>query len=75
MCVAIPYQVVEVKENFWAEIEIAGVRHKVSLALVPEVNAGDWVLVNLGSVIARIEEEEAKEIINLYKEIAEAATL
>ena len=75
MCVAIPYQVVEVKENSWAEIEIAGVRHKVSLALVPEVNAGDWVLVNLGSVIAGIEEDEAKEIINLYKEIAEAATL
>jgi len=75
MCVAIPYQVVEVKENSWAEIEIAGARHRVSLALVPEVNAGDWVLVNLGSVIARIDENEAKEIINLYKEIAEAATL
>ncbi len=75
MCVAIPYQVLEVKENSWAEIEIAGVRHKISLALVPEVNAGDWVLVNLGSVIARIEEDEAKEIISLYKEIAEAATL
>jgi hydrogenase expression/formation protein HypC len=75
MCVAIPYQVVEVKENSWAEIEIAGTRHKVSLALVPEVNAGDWVLVNLGTVIAKIEEDEAKEIINLYKEIAEAATL
>ena len=75
MCVAIPYQVVEVKENSWAEIEIAGARHKVSLALVPEVNAGDWVLVNLGTVIAKIEEDEAKEIISLYKEIAEAATL
>jgi hydrogenase expression/formation protein HypC len=75
MCVAIPYQVVEVKENSWAEIEIAGARHKVSLALVPEVNTGDWVLVNLGTVIAKIEEDEAKEIINLYKEIAEAATL
>ncbi len=75
MCVAIPYQVVEVKENSLAEIEIAGVRHKVSLALVPDVNAGDWVLVNLGTVIARIDENEAKEIISLYKEIAEAATL
>lgn len=75
MCVAIPYQVLEVKENSWAEIEIAGARHKVSLVLVPEVNAGDWVLVNVGTVIARIEEDEAKEIINLYKELAEAATL
>ncbi len=75
MCVAIPYQVLEVKENSWAEIEIAGARHKVSLALVPEANAGDWVLVNVGTVIAKIDEDEAKEIINLYKEIAEAATL
>jgi len=75
MCVAIPYKILEVKDESWAEIEIAGVRHRVSLALVPEVNAGDWVLVNLGSVIAKIEEDEAKEIINLYKEIAEAATL
>ncbi len=75
MCVAIPYKVLEVKDESWAEIEIAGVRHKISLALVPEVNAGDWVLVNLGSVITRIDENEAKEIINLYKEITEAATL
>ncbi len=75
MCVAIPYKVLEVKDESWAEIEIAGVRHKVSLTLVPEVNAGDWVLVNLGSVITRIDENEAKEIINLYKEITEAATL
>ncbi len=75
MCVAIPYQVVEVKENSLAEIEIAGVRHKVSLALVPDVKAGDWVLVNLGTITTRIDEDEAKEIISLYKEIAEAATL
>lgn len=75
MCVAIPYQVLEVKGDFWAEIEIAGARHKVSLVLVPEVNAGDWVLVNVGTVIAKIDEDEAKEIINLYKELAEAATL
>ena len=75
MCVAIPYQVLEVNKNSWAEIEIAGARHKVSLALVPEVKTGDWVLVNLGSAIAKIDEDEAREIVNLYKEIAKAATL
>ena len=75
MCVAIPYKILEVKDESWAEIEIAGVRHKVSLALVPDVKAGDWVLVNLGTITTRIEEDEAKEIMSLYKEIAEAATL
>jgi len=75
MCVAIPYKVLEVKENSLAEIEIAGVRHKVSLALAPDVKAGDWVLVNLGTVITRIDDDEAKEILNIYQEIAEAVTL
>ena len=75
MCVAIPYKILEVKDNSWAEIEIAGVRHKVSSALVPDVKAGDWVLVNLGTIITRIDESEAKEILNIFKEMAEAVTL
>jgi len=75
MCVAIPYKILEVKENSLAEIEIAGVRHKVSSALVPDVKAGDWVLVNLGTIITRIDESEAKEILNIFKEMAEAVTL
>ena len=71
MCLAIPYKVLEVKDNSWAEIEVAGSRHKVSLQLLPEVAVGDWVLVNLGSIIAKIEEDEAAEIMHLYQEIAE----
>ena len=72
MCLAIPYKVLEVKGNSWAEIEVAGARQEVSLQLLPEVQVGDWVLVNLGSVVAKIEEDEAKEIMHLYQEIAEA---
>jgi len=72
MCLAIPYKVLEVEENSWADIEIADTKHKVSLQLFPEVEAGDWVLVNLGSVVAKIEEDEAREIIQLYREIADA---
>ena len=75
MCVAIPYKVLEVNENSWAEIEIAGARQKASLVLAPEVKAGDWVLVNLGNVVAKIDEDEAGEIIKLYEEIAKAETL
>ena len=71
MCVAIPYKVVEVKENSRAEIEVAGARHQVSLQLFPDVKVGDWVLVNLGSVVAKIGEDEAGEIMRLYEEIAE----
>ena len=51
------YYVLEVKEN-WAEIEVAGAKQRVTLQLFPEVKAGDWVLVNLGFVVAKIEEGE-----------------
>jgi len=75
MCLAIPRKVLEVKGNSLAEIEVAGTRHEVSLQLLPGVEVGDWVLVNLGSVVAKIEEDEAREIMNLYQEIAEAEIL
>jgi len=72
MCIAIPYKVLEVNGKGQAKIEVAGARHEVSLQLFPEVGAGDWVLVNLGSVVAKIGEDEAREIMHLYQEIAEA---
>lgn len=72
MCLAIPYRVLEVKGKGRVEIEVGGVRQEISTLLVPEVEAGDWVLVNLGCVVARIEEEEAREIMRLYQEMAEA---
>jgi len=75
MCVAIPYKVLEVKGNSRAEIEIAGLRQEVSLQLLPEVEVGDWVLVNLGCAIAKIEEDEAREIMHLYREIVEVEPL
>ena len=75
MCLAIPYKVLEVKGDSLAEIEVAGARHEVSLRLFPDVEVGDWVLVNLGSVIVKIEEDEAKEIMHLYQEIAKAEIL
>lgn len=75
MCLAIPCKVLKAKENSRAEIEIAGARQEISLELFPEVEAGDWVLVNLGVVVAKIDEDEAKEIVALYREIAETETL
>jgi len=75
MCVAIPYQVLEINARGLAQIEIGGARHPISLALVPEVKTGDWVLVNLGSAVVKIDEDEAREIISLYREIAAAETL
>jgi len=72
MCIAIPYKVIEVKGEYQAEVEVAGNRRTVSLEIFPQVEVGDWVLVNLGFVMSKISEEEAKEVIQLYREMAQA---
>ena len=72
MCLAIPYKVLEVKEEGRAQIEVGGVRGEISTLLVPGVKAGDYVLLYLGSAVAKIDEEEAREVMRLYQEMAEA---
>ena len=75
MCLAVPYKVLEINGDSWAEVEAGDIRRQVSLRLFPDVRAGDWVLVNLGFIITKIEEDEAKEIQKLYQELAEAEML
>ena len=38
--------------------------------MVPEVKAGDYVLVYLGAATTKVEEDEAAEIVRLHQEIA-----
>ena len=75
MCLAIPYKVLEVNENGRAEIEVGGTRQEISTLLVPEVKVGDYILAYLGFATAKIEEDEAIEVMRLYQEIAEAQML
>ena len=67
MCLAIPGKVIEVFESappFAAGIvEFAGVRRQVSLACVPEVREGDFVLVHAGVAITCINAEEAARVL------------
>jgi hydrogenase expression/formation protein HypC len=56
-----------------AEVEMGGVLLRVSLALTPEVQVGDYVLVHTGFAIARLDEQEALETLALFAEIADAA--
>lgn len=75
MCVAIPYQIIKVLENGKAQIDVSGVRQEISMLLVPEAKAGDYVIAYLGSAVAKIEEEEAVKVMCLYQEMAEVELL
>lgn len=67
MCLGIPGKVVKV-EGDMAEVDFWGVRRKASLLLMPEVKEGDYVLVHVGFVITKLEEQEAQETLRLFEE-------
>lgn len=73
MCLAIPSKVVEIKENNIAVVDTLGVRREASLDLLDEsVKVGEWVLLHIGFVMSKIDEQSAMESLRLYDEILKA---
>jgi len=54
----------------WIEIEVGGIRTRISSALIDEVAIGDYVIVHAGFAIARLNVEEAEKTLSLFNEIA-----
>ena len=71
MCLAIPSEIVEIREKM-ATVDVSGIRREVSLLLLPEeASVGDYVLVHAGFAIHKIDKEAAEETLKLFEEIAE----
>ena len=70
MCLAIPALVKSV-DGLEAEVEIGGVSRKASIMLTPEAKVGDYVLLHTGYAISTIDESEAIETLEMFREIAE----
>jgi hydrogenase expression/formation protein HypC len=74
VCLGIPAEIVELvdADAGIAKAEISGVRRKVSVALCPEAEVGDWVLVHVGFALSRIDEDEARDTLALLEQMGEA---
>ncbi len=68
MCLAIPARVVALPEPDTALIDVAGVRKRISLALVEGVAVGDYVIVHVGYALAKLDPEEAARTLALFAE-------
>ena len=73
MCLAIPGKVVEInKDKEHAIIDYGdGTRRKANVTLV-NVKIGDHVLVHAGFAIEVLDEKEAKETLDLFREMLSA---
>ena len=65
MCLGIPGKVVETYREhdvLMGKVEFGGVFKRVCLEHVPDVQAGDYVIVHVGFALSRIDEAEAGRV-------------
>jgi hydrogenase expression/formation protein HypC len=71
MCLAIPMQLVKRDEGL-GTVEIDGVQREVSLMLLADAQVGEFLLVHAGFAIGRVDEAEAKETLELLRQLGDA---
>lgn len=71
MCLAIPVKVAEVAAGGeTGRVDYLGTKVAANFALLPGLEVGDWVIVHAGFAISRLDESEARETLDLLREIA-----
>jgi len=69
MCLAVPMKVVELNDNT-AKVEVGGTQRTIGLDIIdPKPKIGEYVIVHAGFAINVIDEDEARVILNDFKEM------
>jgi hydrogenase expression/formation protein HypC len=74
MCLSIPSKVIKVSEDkTMCTVDTMGVQRDANLMMMGEddVQVGDYVLLHIGFVMNKIDEEEAMKSLQTYREILE----
>ena len=71
MCLAVPGKVLSFLEGNKGIVEIGNIKRKVFMHLVPDAAVNEYVLVHAGCAIQKIDEEEAKITMDIFKELIE----
>jgi len=70
MCIAIPFEVREIKDNL-AKVSIGTTSRVVYLDLLDEIKVGDFILVHAGFAIEKLDREEAEKTLSLFKDVVD----
>jgi len=74
MCLAIPGKILNIDGNS-ALIDFDGIKQKVIIALIQDPKVGKFVIVHAGYAIEMMDEKDALESIEQWKELAEEQNL
>ncbi|MBP3915449.1 MULTISPECIES: HypC/HybG/HupF family hydrogenase formation chaperone [unclassified Clostridium] len=70
MCIAVPAKIEEILEDD-AIVNYNGVKVKVNIMFIENPKIGDYVLVHAGCAIQKIDENYAKETLDIFKELSD----
>lgn len=68
MCIAVPAEVVEIKEGNIGVVDYGDLRQEVRLDLV-DVSIGEFVLVHVGFAIQKLSREEGLETREIFRQV------
>ena len=71
MCLAIPAQIIDI-DNCSSTIDIMGVKSEVNVALIENLNIGDYVLVHAGCAIQKIDKYYFEELQDIFQSILDS---
>ena len=71
MCVAVPVEVVDVRENE-ALVKIGGVQKWVNTMLLGDVAVGDYVLLHAGCAMQKIDKDEAMKTLEIIEQLKDS---
>lgn len=68
MCLGIPLKITSIdgKEGTG---ELNGIKRKIRIDLIEDLNIGDYVMVHAGFAIEKIDEADAKETLDIVNEL------
>lgn len=76
MCLAIPGEVIEIQEDRpdLAKVSVSGVRRSVNVGLLADdpPAPGDWILIHVGFALSKVDEAEAKAVLDLLEGIGKS---
>lgn len=72
MCLALPVKVVEIGVGAAGEgalVDLGGVKKEISLALLDDVNVGDYVILHVGYALSKLDAVEAERTLALFAQM------
>ncbi len=71
MCLAIPVRIEALVDEETAVAQIGGLRKPISIALLENVQVGDYVILHVGFALKKLDEQEARQTLALLAQLGQ----